>query len=232
MSGAPGRRHNRAVHHESELPSPPDTVVLLHGLWMSGWAMVRQRGWLADCGYRVDTFRYATVRRALDDNARALAAHVRALPARRLHLVGHSLGGLVILRMLALAPDARIGRAVLLGSPVRGSGVARTLQRVRLGRAILGHSLPAWDDAIHALPRWPCAVGMIAGRIAFGAGLILKSDLGPNDGTVAVAETELPSFDDHLVLPVSHTGMLLSRRVAFATCRFLAQGRFPGGGEA
>jgi len=232
MSGAPARRHNRAVHRESEPQSAPDTVVLLHGLWMSGWAMVRQRRWLAECGYGVDLFRYATVRPALDDNARALAAHVRALRGARLHLVGHSLGGLVILRMLALAPDVRLGRVVLLGSPVRGSGVARTLQRVRLGRAILGRSLPAWDDGVHALPRWPCPVGMIAGRVAFGAGLLLKSDLGPNDGTVAVAETELPSFDDHLVLPVSHTGMLLSHRVALATCRFLAHGRFGGGSDA
>lgn len=230
MSGAPDGRHNHAVHRASEPPSPAETVVLLHGLWMSGWAMVRQRRWLAECGYAVDLFRYATVRRALDDNARALAAHVRALPGTRLHLVGHSLGGLVILRMLALAPDTRVGRVVLIGSPVRGSGVAGTLQRVQLGRAILGQSLPAWDDTVHALPRWPCPVGMIAGRVAFGAGLLLKRDLGPNDGTVAVAETELPSFDDHLILPVSHTGMLLSRRVARATCRFLAHGRFAGSG--
>lgn len=232
MAGGPPGRDNRVVSSLPERTTSPRTVVLLHGLWMSGWAMVRQRQWLAACGYRVELFRYATVRRALDDNARALAAHVRSLPRDGVHLVGHSLGGLVILRMLALAPDVRVGRVVLLGSPVWGSGVARVLQRVALGRAVLGRSLPAWDDAVHALPRWPCPVGMIAGRVAFGAGLLLKSDLGPNDGTVAVAETELPTFDDHLVLPVSHTGMLLSHRVAVATCGFLAHGRFAGGDES
>lgn len=193
---------------------------------MSGWAMAAQRRWLAACGYRVKIFSYPTVRCALDDNARALAAFVRALGGQRVHLVGHSLGGLVSLRLLVLAPQLPVGRVVLLGSPVRGSGVARTLQRVRWGRAALGASLPAWDAECHALPRWPCPVGMIAGRVAFGAGRLLKPDLGPNDGTVAVTETELPSFDDHLVLPVSHTGMLLSRRVARETCRFLAHGRF------
>ncbi|HEV2286271.1 MAG TPA: hypothetical protein VGR80_09525, partial [Steroidobacteraceae bacterium] len=47
-----------------------------------------------------------------------------------------------------------------------------------------------------------------------------------NDGTVAVSETRLPGATDHIVLPVSHLGMLVSARVAHETGRFLTEGRF------
>ena len=48
----------------------------------------------------------------------------------------------------------------------------------------------------------------------------------PNDGTVAVSETRMPGATDHIVLPVSHMGMLLSARVAQETGHFLTQGHF------
>jgi hypothetical protein len=48
-----------------------------------------------------------------------------------------------------------------------------------------------------------------------------------SDGTVAVSETKLPGHSAHLVLPVSHMGMLASARVARHVGAFLAEGRFP-----
>ena len=44
--------------------------------------------------------------------------------------------------------------------------------------------------------------------------------------SVAVAETRLPGATAHLTLPVSHTGMLLSARVAREVGSFLDHGRF------
>jgi hypothetical protein len=49
---------------------------------------------------------------------------------------------------------------------------------------------------------------------------------GDNDGTVAVSETRLPGATDFITLPVPHMGLVLSARVARATCRFLKEGRF------
>lgn len=48
----------------------------------------------------------------------------------------------------------------------------------------------------------------------------------PNDGAVCVDETRLPGATAQIVLEVSHTGMLMSRSVADATGRFLANGSF------
>ena len=48
----------------------------------------------------------------------------------------------------------------------------------------------------------------------------------PNDGVVAVSETEFPEMRDHIVLDVNHTGMLLSRTVAQQVCAFLGRRAF------
>ena len=48
----------------------------------------------------------------------------------------------------------------------------------------------------------------------------------PNDGTVAVDETQVPDQTDTITLPVTHTGLLFSAGVARQVVRFLATGRF------
>ncbi len=48
----------------------------------------------------------------------------------------------------------------------------------------------------------------------------------PNDGTVAVEETRIEGMSDHIVLPVTHTGMIMSASVADHVVRFLNTGRF------
>jgi len=50
---------------------------------------------------------------------------------------------------------------------------------------------------------------------------------GESDGTVGLAETRLPGLADHCVVPVSHSGLVLSPEVATLTADFLRQGRFP-----
>jgi hypothetical protein len=70
------------------------------------------------------------------------------------------------------------------------------------------------------------AVGVLAGTSAIGLGRLFGHFKGPNDGTVAVAETELSGAADRCVLPVSHFGMLMSEEVAAEVTHFLQLGRF------
>ena len=70
------------------------------------------------------------------------------------------------------------------------------------------------------------ALGIIAGSQPLGVGQLLANFNEDNDGTVAVSETRMPGATDHIVLPVSHLGMLVSARVAHETGLFLTQGRF------
>lgn len=203
-------------------------VVLVHGLWMHGFAMELQRIHLARLGFDAHCHSYHSVGATLSENARVLAGFARARTEATIHWLGHSLGGLVILRMLELAPDLPPGRVVLAGTPAQGSYAARMLARYRLGELALGRSLTEWyaRSEPHRFPGRD--IGVIAGSRALGlAAWLVAPDLPePNDGVVSVAETAWPDARDRIVLPVSHSGMLLSRPLAAQAAAFLRHGRF------
>src|SRR5690625_2318803 len=111
-------------------------VVLVHGLWWGSFSMKLLGRRLGAAGFNVAQFDYPSTRRSLAANAAALHDFTAGLQAQQLDLVGYSLGGLVVLRMLDEFEDVPPGRVVLLGSPVNGSAVAgkaRSEER-RVGR--------------------------------------------------------------------------------------------------
>jgi len=209
-----------------------DTVVLVHGLWVHGITMELMRRRVARCGYRALAYSYPSMRFTLVENAERLARFCRDIAAPRLHFVGHSLGGLIILRMLERTPGLPPGRVVLAGAPVAGSLAARRLARLPGGRAALGRSAPEWHESAHPVSDTGRAIGVIAGSWPFGIGRVILPNLpAPSDGVVSVSETRLPAMRDHIVLNVSHSGMLVSRAVARQICVFLHEGAFARAGE-
>ena len=102
-----------------------EAVIVVHGLWVSSWIMQLLAFRLGRCGYAASCFSYNSMRAALSQNALLLARAAAALEAKTVHLVGHSLGGLVVLQLLEQNTDPRIGRIVLMGSPSSGSYAAR-----------------------------------------------------------------------------------------------------------
>jgi pimeloyl-ACP methyl ester carboxylesterase len=204
-----------------------ETVVLVHGLWVHGITMELMRRRVARCGYRALAYSYPSMRLTLAENAERLARFCRDVAASRLHFVGHSLGGLIILRMLERTPGLPPGRVVLAGAPVAGSLAARRLARLPGGRAALGRSAPEWHESAHPMSDTEREIGVIAGSRPFGIGRVVAPDLpAPSDGVVSVTETRLLAMRDHIVLNVSHFGMLLSRAVAHQICAFLRDGAF------
>jgi pimeloyl-ACP methyl ester carboxylesterase len=201
-------------------------VVLLHGIWMKNLAMALLARRLRGCGFRVVPFSYPSLARTVSDNAVQLGTLLASLNTPVIHLVGHSLGGLVILRLLLDKPDLPPGRVVVLGTPYMGSHAARGLAGHAATRWLLGKS---YEGGLRGNgPRWPGGreLGVIAGSRPLGVGWLVPGLAKPNDGTVAVAETQIPGATGQIVLPVSHTGMLFSTEVAGAVCRFLHAGQF------
>ena len=209
-----------------------ERLIFVHGLWLTGIeSLWLRRRLAARHGYDVDVFNYGTRSESLSSVLDRLHSVVMA-EHRPVHLLGHSLGGRIVLKYLlqrvTKIPDCPVVRAVLLGSPVAGSAAARALASYRLGREIIGASalqqLLENDAAIAALSR---EVGVLAGSLPLGVGGLLAGFDEPNDGTVALSETALAAATDRLVLPVSHMGMLLSNPVVEAVAVFLRSGRFP-----
>jgi pimeloyl-ACP methyl ester carboxylesterase len=212
--------------------SEATTVVCLHGVWMPGAVMTLVKRRLEnEYQYQAHLFSYPSISGTLDENARSLAEFIAEHEFDKVHLVGHSLGGVVSLRMLALQPNAPVDRVVCLGSPLCGSRAASHLSQSDWGNSILGKSVTEGvvDDAANQWARDVCAsrdIGVIAGTVPVGVGQLLTSFEGENDGTVAVAETRLPGVKDHICMPVNHKGLVVSNSVIDQAAAFLKRGEF------
>ena len=200
-------------------------VILLHGLWLRGAAMSYLARRLDAEGFATQTFDYATVRDGIDACGDRLRDRIATLEGGVVHLVGHSLGGLIAATIVQRHPGLIDGRIVCLGSPLRGSAAARSLKGIPGGPALLGRS---FDVLEHGLERWngPHQLGVIAGRLPFGLGFLLGGLQAPHDGTVSVEETRLPGITDHCVIAAAHTGLTFSNEAARCTGAFLRCGRF------
>jgi pimeloyl-ACP methyl ester carboxylesterase len=204
-------------------------IVYVHGLWQRGFESFLLRRRLSHA-VKADarTFSYPSVAANATSNARALAKYLTTVTADTLHLVGHSLGGLVILKMFEEMAPVQLppGRIVLLGPPLRGSRTAQNFARLPFGRRIMG--IGVGEELLVARERrWKGAreLGVIGGNLGVGMGRLVGA-LGPSDGTVLVEETQLEGMADRIILRVSHTGMLFSSAVAREAAGFLITGRF------
>ncbi len=204
-------------------------VILAHGLWVPALVMTPLAARLHDAGFRCHLFEYPGRERPLDAHAERLARFARTLgPA---HFVGHSLGGLLIMETFRRHAQIAAGRVVLLGTPARGCYAGRRFARHRLGRWMFGHSAEYWperDREAGLTVRWarPEALGVIAGSAPFGLGRLFGRLPGVNDGAVCLEETTVEGMSGRVVVPVGHSGMLISARVAAQVCAFLADGKF------
>jgi len=206
------------------------SVILVHGLWYGRPGMVPLARRLKKLGWNCELFGYSSVFSGPDKNVKRLVERVADLQKKGegglLHLVGHSLGGLVILKMLAESEIGNTdGRVVLLGSPLNGSAVARRMMGNRLLKPWVGRAGELLDVGLDDLAG-DREVAAVAGTASVGVGRLFADLEKPHDGTVTVAETKVSGLADHLELPVSHSGLVLSRTVADAIHRFLRSGRF------
>jgi pimeloyl-ACP methyl ester carboxylesterase len=207
--------------------SYPSHVVVLHGWGLSGFVTKYWCRRLHMAGFAASAFSYRSLTRSLDHNVGKLAAHIQALPTTEpVHLVGHSLGGIMIMQCLANHRFTNLGRVVMVGTPFQGSAPAQKLKATRLGRFLLGKTIVQWDG-VHAkdMPKG-LEVGTIAGTSPLGMGRLLGGLDDPHDGTVSVKETEVSFAVDRVVMPVTHSEMLVSGAVAAQIVRFLQTGKF------
>jgi len=202
-------------------------IVYVHGLWFTGREGFLLRRRLArSLSAETLAFGYPSVNATLAANAAALGRYLGGLRADTLHLVGHSLGGVVITRLFDDPPALPPGRVVLLGSPLNGSQAARGFARWPGAGRLLGHSM---RDVLDSAPRdWggERELGVIAGVSPRGLGRFVARLEAPHDGTVTVAETLLPGTTDRIEMPVSHSRLVFSEPVARQVVAFLHDGRF------
>jgi pimeloyl-ACP methyl ester carboxylesterase len=209
--------------------APRSTIVLAHGAVVNGWEMGTLRRRLRKLGYEVRQFHYRSMSLGLDENVERLRDFIAATEGDIVHVIGHSMGGVLARHVFEKMPDPRPGRLVAVGSPLTDCWVGRRFGRLHgpFGRCLTGRTV---QDHLSrpAEPLWRGArdFGVLAGTFPLGIGRLFPELPAPSDGVVLLEETRLRGIRDHVTCRLNHFGMLFSRRCCRQMARFLATGKF------
>lgn len=196
-----------------------ELVVLVHGMGRTPLSMRPLARALEREGYEVLNFGYPSRRNGAEHSARLLAERVALEEGRpevrRVHLVGHSLGNILIRWMVANERPGKLGRIVMLAPPNQGAR-----------RADLAAPWLTWLS--RPLPDLTTDPNSLARTIRTPAGVEVGVIAGSHDSTVRLPETHLDAETDHVVVDSGHTFIMRHRAVHELTASFLREGRFPG----
>lgn len=215
-------------------------IVLIHGLHQRHWIMKPLAYNFEKLGYNTLCFDYYSLTESIEQHSSKLNDWLtnKLKPNQQFNMVSHSLGGLVLRDFVTRYPhwheNGQIANCVTLGTPHMGSTTADYVKKIipfAVGRAYEG----ALDGQTASLPDDIC-LGVIAGSKPNGLGQPVleyhnytqevEEDNKQHDGTVYVHETKLPNAKDHIVMPVTHTGMLMNKDVLKQADYFLKHGKF------
>jgi hypothetical protein len=201
-----------------------ETVVLLHGMGRTRLSMWILEGRLKGAGYTVFNLPYAASRESLDAISSSLDKFLREnVRTARYHLIGHSLGNIIIRNAFKRDLRPGLGRVVMLAPPNQPAFLAKVLKDVSVFKWLTGDSGQklSSEEFYKTLPVPNVEFGIIAGDR--GQNVTFKE---PNDGVITVESTRLPGMKDWLLLHHTHTFMMNSSDTAEQCIHFLQAGAF------
>lgn len=218
------------LHSQNDTARSKEIVVLLHGLGRGKSIMDKMEVRMSAAGYSPVLIGYESIGRTPEEILADVTGQLNAVTAdtsRRIHFVGHSLGGLLVRAYLDSSRLPRLGKVVLIGSPNKGTPLvdyfrdAWVLKLAGPIAAALGTDKNNFPHTLRA-PYYP--VGIIAGVSGWfnNDGIIP----GEDDGVVPVESTKIEGMTDFIILPVSHSSLPKNEEVAKQTIHFLKNGMF------
>jgi len=213
----------------TEDKKPDEMIILIHGMGRTPFSMVMLDRYLKRQGYTTTSFSYSSTKYQIDTLSTKFADFlietVENNPDKKLHIVTHSLGGIITREALVKIEDHKIpqsqnhqiniGRIVMLAPPNKGSKAANFFSRVWPIPNILKPMTElrnAKNSPINDVPiPKNVEIGIIAGRF---------------DRKVTPEESHLHTENDHIVVNSGHTFIMNNRNVKIAVKNFLQTGHF------
>ncbi|MCP3926614.1 MAG: alpha/beta fold hydrolase [Desulfobacterales bacterium] len=207
-----------------------ELVYLLHGLGRGSGSMWYLALKLRNSGYTVKRVGYPSINRTPKEIIDIIDQEIDEKESdkfKKVHFVGHSLGGLMIREYLSKKKVSNLGRVVMLGTPNHGTTVVdkykdkwffKILGKMTLA---LGTDKSSFPNSLPS-PYYP--VGIIAG---FTDKLYNEFVLpGEDDGVVPLKSTKLTGMKDMIIIKTGHAMMKYDSDVAIQTIAFLQTGSF------
>lgn len=175
-------------------------------------------------GFQTANFPYNQASSSLTEISGRLVDFIqKKVKTSRYHLIGHSLGNVIIRNAFKRRYPPGLGRIVMLAPPNRPAHLAKRLKKNLLYRWLMGDSGQklSEEDFFRNLPVPGVEFGVIAGdkgqRLTFA---------GPNDGLLKVETTKLDGMTDFIIVHRTHT-FIMNGKDTFEYCKsFIQSGRF------
>ncbi len=210
-----------------------ELVIILHGIGMPKMRMTFIDFSLKRAGYKTLNLAYPSLRNDIESCAAFIVKKLDGIipnNIKKIHFVAHSMGCLVSLQTMKTAKLDRIGRAVFIAPPFRGSEVADFLHQNALYKFAFGPAgaqlTTHYRRELNHTPPAGLEIGVIAGSRGYEYPLFLHimKKTGVHDGLVALSSTQVDGLKDHITIRMSHS-FLLERSVS-QIMHFLENGNF------
>jgi pimeloyl-ACP methyl ester carboxylesterase len=198
--------------------SPAAGVALVHGYLANSLVMAPLSVRLRRRGYAPTNWAYWNPACSLLLHAERFARRLEALDADPavdvLHLVTHSMGGVIARAALDRYRPAKLGRVVMLAPPNHGSFAAT-------------RAVGTFGRFLKPVVELSTAPGSLVNTLPMPPGLDLAVIAAKYDALVAESSTRPDVPHAFVALPTWHTGLLFDRTAADLVAGFLATGAFP-----
>lgn len=195
-----------------------ETVSLVHGFLANRAMLSLLAHRLGRRGYQPRPWGYWNMCCSILVHAERYAAELERLDADpaidTLHLVTHSMGGIIARGALDRYRPRKLGRFVMLAPPNRGSFVATA-------------AVGAFGGLFRPVAELTTAPDSLVNNLAAPAGVEIGVIAAGHDALVAPASTDPGVPHDHVTIPCLHSSLLFRRDAADLVADFLATGAFP-----
>lgn len=208
-------------------PQPDPTfskVVLIHGFGRRALSMRLMARRLRALGFECTRVSYSSWHTSLARSEAIVLGQIKAKGLYDFHIIGHSFGGLIALRLKQEHPDLRVQRVVQMGTPNLGSNAVEHWHRVKLVRSLFG---PVVDDLRQGgvTPRGEEPDLLAIAGTGFPTRLArIYGVHGPNDALVDEVSAYGTAAAHHARVSAVHGWLPMSKKVVILAAHFLRTG--------